>query len=116
MTKKKIDQLMIWKIASIVLGILFVISIATGGFSKLGAQPSQAGQPSAGAPSAPTLDMAELVDDDDVKGDANAPVTIVEWSDFECPFCVRFYDQTLGQIQSEYIDTGKVKLVFIEVR
>ncbi|MBT3582499.1 DsbA family protein [Candidatus Woesearchaeota archaeon] len=53
-----------------------------------------------------------LIDDDTVKGDANAPVTIVEFSDFECPYCVRFYKETLGQINSEYIETGKVKMVY----
>ena len=45
-------------------------------------------------------------------GDANAPVTIVEYSDYECPFCARFYSQTLGQLKREYIDTGKVKFVY----
>lgn len=60
----------------------------------------------------PALDMKKLADDDSVKGDINAPVTIVEWSDFECPFCARFYQQTLSQIEEQYIKTGKVKLVF----
>jgi protein-disulfide isomerase len=52
------------------------------------------------------------IDDDAVKGDPNAPVTIVEFSDFECPFCARFYTQTLPQIEEKYIETGKVKLVY----
>ena len=47
-----------------------------------------------------------------VKGQENAPVTIVEFSDFECPFCGRFYSETLSQIEKEYIDTGKVKLYY----
>ena len=47
-----------------------------------------------------------------VKGDANAPVTIVEFSDYECPFCGKFYSETLPQIEENYIKTGKVKLVF----
>jgi len=51
-------------------------------------------------------------DDDDVKGDADAPVTIVEFSDFECPFCGKFFEETMPQLQSEYVDTGKVKMVF----
>jgi protein-disulfide isomerase len=67
--------------------------------------------PSAPAPS-PTLDMEELIDDDAVKGDPDAPVTIVEWSDYECPFCTRFYEQTLSEIQTEYIDKGLVKFVY----
>jgi len=52
------------------------------------------------------------VDDDPVLGDKNAPVTIVEFSDYECPFCKRHFDQTLPQLIKNYIDTGKVKLVY----
>lgn len=52
------------------------------------------------------------VDDDPVLGDKNAPVTIVEFSDYECPFCKRHFDETLPQLIKNYIDTGKVKLVF----
>ncbi len=47
-----------------------------------------------------------------VKGDANAKITIVEFSDFQCPYCARFFTQTYPQIEKDYIDTGKVKLVF----
>jgi protein-disulfide isomerase len=52
------------------------------------------------------------VDDDAVKGDANAPVTIIEFSDYECPFCGRHFRDTLPSIISNYVDTGKVKIVF----
>lgn len=45
-------------------------------------------------------------------GDKNAPVTIIEFSDYECPFCKRHFDQTLPSIKKDYIDSGKVKLVF----
>ncbi len=51
-------------------------------------------------------------DDDPVLGNANAPVTIVEFSDFQCPFCERFFTSTLPQIKTEYINTGKVKLIY----
>ncbi len=47
-----------------------------------------------------------------VKGDPNAPVTIVEFSDFECPFCGQFYNDSYDQIVAEYIDTGKAKLYY----
>lgn len=46
------------------------------------------------------------------EGSENAPVTIVEFSDFECPFCLRFYAETLPQIKKEYIDSGKVKFYY----
>lgn len=51
-------------------------------------------------------------DDDPVLGDKNAPLTIVEFSDYECPFCKRSFDQVLPELKKNYIDTGKLKLVF----
>jgi len=62
---------------------------------------------------APTPEKVVVgIDDDSVKGSEDAPVTIIEFSDYECPFCERFYVQTLPQLQKNYIDTGKVKFVF----
>ena len=51
-------------------------------------------------------------DNDPIIGDPNAPITIIEFSDFQCPFCARFHVQTLPSIYEEYIEQGKVKLVF----
>ena len=51
-------------------------------------------------------------DNDPIIGDHNAEVTIIEFSDFQCPFCARFNTQTLPSIFEEYISQGKVKLVF----
>lgn len=45
-------------------------------------------------------------------GNSNAKVTIVEFGDFECPFCKRFSDETLPLLREEYIYTGKVRHVF----
>jgi len=45
-------------------------------------------------------------------GQANAPVTIVEYSDFQCPYCKRFHDDAFQQIKTQYINTGKVKFVW----
>lgn len=47
-----------------------------------------------------------------VLGEKDAPVTIIEYSDYECPFCARFYTGAYQQIKEEYIATGKVKLIF----
>ena len=44
-----------------------------------------------------------------VMGDPDAPVLIVEFTDFQCPFCRRYDEETLPQIKKEYIDTGKVR-------
>ena len=47
-------------------------------------------------------------------GEADAPITMVEYSDFQCPLCKRYVDQTFPTIKTQYIDTGKVKYVFKE--
>lgn len=45
-------------------------------------------------------------------GSEAAPVTIIEFSDYQCPYCQKFWEQTMPQIKSEYIDTGKVKFIY----
>ena len=52
------------------------------------------------------------IDDDPVLGDKNAPLTLIEFSDYECPFCKRHFDQVYSEIKKDYIDTGKLKLVY----
>lgn len=53
------------------------------------------------------------IDDDPIMGDTSkAKVAIVEFSDYECPFCKRHFTQTDKQIRDEYISTGKAYLVF----
>lgn len=51
-------------------------------------------------------------DNDPVIGSQDAAITIIEFSDFQCPFCAKFHIQTLPKIMEEYIKEGKVKLVF----
>lgn len=100
----------------VVLAILLVVSLLTGGFSgNTSGNVVAPSNPSAGnnqPNNLPPINMEALVDDDATRGDSNAPVTIVEFSDYECPFCARFYSETEGLIQSNYIDTGKVKFVY----
>lgn len=46
-------------------------------------------------------------------GAATAKVTVVEISDFQCPYCRRFYDSTYHKVDSAYVKTGKVHLLYI---
>lgn len=56
--------------------------------------------------------VLKLTKDDVILGDPNAPVTVIEYSDFQCPYCGRFFSQTEGQVRENYIKTNKVKLVY----
>ena len=58
----------------------------------------------------PVVDVS--VDNDAVLGSPTATVTIIEFSDYQCPFCHDFWKKTFSSIKSEYIDTGKVKFVY----
>lgn len=98
------------------LGLIVGYTLASGmGTTNLGA-PADSGSPTAQNPTPPppppTNDTPASPDDDIVLGDADAPITLIEFSDFQCPFCSKFYSETLSQIKKEYIDTGKVKLVY----
>ncbi|KEQ56310.1 Na antiporter NhaA 2 protein [Marine Group I thaumarchaeote SCGC RSA3] len=51
-------------------------------------------------------------DDDPLLGDPDAPLSIIEFSNFQCKFCLRFYSDTLPLLKTHYIDTGKVNLIY----
>lgn len=80
-------------------------SLAGQNNGQLAAAGQQAGNPPSGSGKV-------SVDDDPVLGNKNAPLTLVEFSDYECPFCKRSFDQLLPDLKKNYIDTGKLKLVY----
>jgi len=59
----------------------------------------------------PPLKAEVSVTDRPVLGEPDAPVTLVEFVDYECAFCRRFFATTYPQLKEEYIDPGRVKLV-----
>jgi protein-disulfide isomerase len=67
------------------------------------------GQPQAAA----KVDIKDVdVEGDPFIGNPNAPVTIAFWFDYQCPFCKQFEDVVMTQIVKDYVQTGKVKVVF----
>jgi len=56
--------------------------------------------------------VLEILENDFVIGEENAPITIIEYSSLSCSHCASFHNDTLGYLKKEYVDTGKVKIVF----
>lgn len=46
------------------------------------------------------------------RGNPNAPVTLIEYSDFTCGYCVKFFRDTWPRLREKYVDTGKVRLLY----
>lgn len=98
-----------WQIISGVLGFALVISLVfnfAGGSSGSGSG-TIVKQPTQNAGSG--VEVRSDVDLEGVYflGKENAPVKIIEFSDFQCPFCGRHYSQSHSQLVKEYVDTGK---------
>ncbi|MGM5483393.1 MAG: DsbA family protein [Nanobdellota archaeon] len=106
--KKSKENNKFWKGIAVVLFIIIILI----GLSFIPKQKEEVIEQNINNNNNNAINMEALIENDDVKGDKNAPVTIIEWSDYECPFCARFYSQTLSMIEKKYIDTGKAKLVF----
>jgi protein-disulfide isomerase len=59
------------------------------------------------------LTFSKLVENGSpVMGNINAPITILEWGDYQCTFCYKFHQNTLDIINEDFIKTGKVKIIF----
>lgn len=102
------------------LGIFFIFGFFCGslwtenqllkaGKGAVAANPSATTQPAdQGAPAGPTAEQLKSIpaisDEDYVRGPANAKITLVEYSDFECPFCARFHP-TMLQVMKDYGDS-----------
>jgi len=112
-----LSKVRIWQGVSVILAILVVVlwmfpDLGKAGGAQVAAPTGNAPSPSPGpAPAPARLDNVDE-DDDPVLGDKNAPVTIVSFEDYQCPFCKRAFDQTFPQLKKDYIDTGKVKYVY----
>lgn len=75
-------------------------------YTRRAAAPTGSDQP------LPTNVKIDITANDHVLGDAKAKVTVIEFADFRCPFCERFFTQVEASLKKDYVDTGKVRLVF----
>lgn len=101
----------VWIVVVAVLGAgaLIVLNWLSSQSSAVKPPPSaSSAPPGPTAPPAPAEDIPEQP----TKGVADAPVTIIEFAEFYCPYCARYLWQTFPKIDEEYIQKGLVKYVF----
>lgn len=113
-----IKQSYLWQGICAVLIVVLALSIWTGGFGlnlggKLtGNAVAQQPTPDQQQPSDQEIPRVQVsTDDDPFIGSADAPVTIISFSDFQCPYCSRAAD-ILTSLEEKYVKTGQVKIVF----
>jgi hypothetical protein len=100
-------------IAAILIGgaILFA-TFYKGGSAVPNAPTAGAGNQGAGQPSSAFAAAMKLGPTDVALGSANAPVTIIEYGDYQCPYCAMFFSNTQPALVANYVTTGKAKFVF----
>jgi protein-disulfide isomerase len=74
----------------------------------------QGGINAAKRPSKPTIATMSITGRPTM-GAADAPITVVEFTDYQCPFCLRFSKTTFPHLKKNYIDTGKVRWVALNL-
>ncbi len=99
-------------IAGIIIAGAVYLSISRGS-SVVGKNQPQQGTQQPQQPSGLAVDIAKVkTEGEPFVGNINAPVVVAEWSDYQCPFCKRFDSDAVTSLMTDYIKTGKVKLIF----
>lgn len=98
--------------AILICGALVFVALYKGGGGNGGAAIIGGTQPGVVATTT-DANVMTLGSRDAILGNANAPVTMIEYGDYQCPFCgTEFFAQTEPQIVQNYVNTGKVRFVF----
>jgi protein-disulfide isomerase len=96
---------------SLALGVLLAAGIGAVVATRTAGAPTR---PAAAPADTPTTDDATLLAAR-TKGSPNAPITVLEIADFQCPACRVFWQETMPLLQREYVDAGKIRLLFVNL-
>lgn len=96
-----------WTIAAGLLVIILVISIIAGsGFGTNSGTQAEGGSGGDGE-----FDLSRRIDGDPTAmGEVDAPVVLIEFADYRCPFCGKFHRDTLGDLVDEYVEDGRMRV------
>ncbi|GAB4198412.1 MAG: hypothetical protein OHK0022_17720 [Roseiflexaceae bacterium] len=92
-------------IGAVALALVLLFTLLPGGASTTANTPSTGGSVAANPTDLSTYPS---------KGKADAPITVIEYADYQCPGCAYFANQLQASFEQKYIDTGKVRLIFHE--
>ncbi len=111
----------LWKLGTFIFAVLFIVSLFTGGFGRSSTKvkedsapvPTVPGERPSQQPRIAELDLG----DDEARlgaylGDIDAPVQILSCEDYQCPFCRKFWADTLPELKKQYLDTGKAVYIY----
>jgi protein-disulfide isomerase len=104
--------------AVMIAGALVFATLYKGGSAGTNTGGAAGGAAAAGATgttapsSASTTAILTLNSRDAILGNANAPVTIIEYGDYQCPYCAQYFSTIEPSILQNYVNTGKAKMVF----
>lgn len=99
---------LVWPLVSVL-----VLGAALGGFVV--ARGTGSAQPTAAPPADSALPASDSLLRARTKGSPEAPITVLEIADFQCPACRVFWEQTMPLLQREYVEPGKVRFVFVNL-
>ncbi|OGZ29739.1 MAG: hypothetical protein A2931_00350 [Candidatus Niyogibacteria bacterium RIFCSPLOWO2_01_FULL_45_48] len=96
----------------IVAGVIIAVAVMYAGGVDFGGKKADTKKQGPEAQAGEASALLGVVEGDQVLGSPLAPVTFVEFGDFQCPFCGRFYQTTEKELIEKYVKTGQVKFIW----